>query len=44
MRRYLAVTLALVALGTPSLVRPLNAQNMDAVQIRAQSLGVAFTC
>jgi hypothetical protein len=44
MRRYLAVTLALIALGTLGLSHPLNAQNMDAVQIRAQSLGVAFTC
>ena len=42
MRRYVAVTaavIAVVAIGTLGLSHPLTAQNMDAVQIRAQSLG-----
>ncbi len=39
MRRYLAVTAAVVALATLGLSHPVTAQNMDAVEIRAQSLG-----
>ena len=43
MRRFVAATpaviTALVALGTLGLSHPLNAQNMDAVQISTQSLG-----
>ena len=39
MRRYLAVTAAVAALTTLGLSHALAAQNMDAVEIRAQSLG-----
>ena len=39
MRRYRVVTAAVVAFGTLGLSHPLSAQNMDAVQISAQSLG-----
>lgn len=39
MRRFAAVIASIVALGTLGLTASLSAQNFDAVQIRAQSLG-----
>ena len=39
MRRLAAVIAAVIALGTLGLPAPLTAQDFDAVQIRAQSLG-----